>query len=473
MNAAARQSWLVARRELRERSRSAAFRASVLLMVLGVAAAILLPNLISSGGGTKDVGLAGSAPAGLSQAIQDQGNAVGTKTRIRSYDTVAAGEAAVRSGKVDVLVVDANRLEWRRRADEKLKTVVTGAIQLVALQQRAAAAGISPQALGGLLTPVTVTNVELGQVAGRGPDDETAALVMTLLLFWAVTVYGAMVMGGVVEEKSSRVVEVLLARMPARNLLAGKIVGIGLLGLAQMAVTALVAIVAVTTVGSFDVPAVRGAVIAWAVVWFLLGYALYATVFGALGSLASRTEDTQSVAGPVSTILILGYFVSFATIGSPDAVWARIVSFVPAFSPFALPNRIAMGGASWWEPVAAAGVTIAAIAGLVVLGGRIYTAAILHSGPTLKLREAWQASTGRSTSAEVIGAAPAPEPSGPAVRPAARMDVRRGAAALAVGFAAGGAVIAATRDVIIGVAVGAVAFTLATRIAKAHPHVPR
>ena len=100
-----------------------------------------------------------------------------------------------------------------------------------------------------------------------------------------------MVLSGVVEEKSSRVVEVLLARMPARSLLAGKIAGIGLLGLGQIAVTALAALVAARTTDSFDLPAVRGSVLAWAVVWFVLGYALYATVFGALGSLASRPED--------------------------------------------------------------------------------------------------------------------------------------------------------------------------------------
>ena len=137
-----------------------------------------------------------------------------------------------------------------------------------------------------LLTPVPVTNVELGQVAGRSPDDETAAFIMTVLLFMAIATYGAMVLSGVVEEKSSRVVEVLLARIPARSLLAGKIAGIGLLGLAQIAATVGAALIAVTMISSVDLPAVRGAVLVWAVVWFVLGYALYATLFGAVGSLA-------------------------------------------------------------------------------------------------------------------------------------------------------------------------------------------
>ena len=140
----------------------------------------------------------------------------------------------MRDGEVDVLVVDAQRLEWQRRADEQLQAVVTGAIQLVAVHERAAAAGISPDDLLAMVAPVPVENVELGRVTGRSPDDETAAFVLTLVLFMAISTYGAMVLSGVVEEKSSRTVEVLLARMPARNLLAGKIAGIGLLGLAQI-----------------------------------------------------------------------------------------------------------------------------------------------------------------------------------------------------------------------------------------------
>ena len=121
----------------------------------------------------------------------------------------------------------------------------------------------------------------------------------------------------------------------------------------------------------------------------MLGYALYATLFGAVGSLASRPEDAQSVAGPISVILVLVYFVSFAAIGSPDTTWAHLVAWFPASAPIAMPTRIAMGAASWWDPLFAVALTGAAIAGLVVFGGRVYAGAVLHSGPTLKLRDAW------------------------------------------------------------------------------------
>ena len=383
------QSWLVAVREMRERSRSRAFRASLLVMLVAVVGVIVLPSLLDTEARTKDVGLAGSVPSELPSAIEDQSDAVGVTARVQRYDNLAAGEAAVRDGDIDVLVVDAQRLEWRSRTDEQLQAVVTGAIQLVAVQDRAAAAGIDSDVLAALVVPARVDNVELGLVAGRSPDDETAGLVMAVLLFLAITTYGSLVLSGVVEEKTSRVVEVLLARVPARNLLAGKVAGIGLLGLGQVAVTALAALAAMALVDSLDVPAARGTVIAWAVVWFVLGYALYAMVYGTLGSLASRTEDAQSVAGPVTVVLIVAYFASFAAIGSPDSLWATLFSFFPPTAPLVMPERIAMGATAWWEPVGAAALTVATIAGLVQLGGWVYARAILHTGPTLKLRDIW------------------------------------------------------------------------------------
>ena len=461
-----RQTWLVAAREIHERGRSRAFLASLLVMLLAVAAAIALPAMLGTGPGTKDVGLTGATPAGFTGAVQAQGDAVDTTIRIHHYDTRADGGAAVRDGDIDVLVVDARQLDWRTRADEQLKAVVTGAIQLVAVRDRAEAAGMDPEQLLAIVEPVPVINVELGQVEGRSPDDETAAFLMTMVLFFAISTYGAMVLSGVVEEKSSRTVEVLLARMPARNLLAGKIAGIGLLGLVQIAATAIVALVAASLADSFDVPAVRGSVIAWAIVWFVLGYTLYATVFGTLGSLASRTEDASSITGPVSIILVLAFIVSFAAIGSADTTWAQLVAWFPITAPLAMPNRIAMGAATWWDPAFAALLTIATIAGLVVVGGRVYTRAILHTGATLSLSEAWRgapepshpdvAVTTRSTEAKEVSAVQS-----------TKRQARTQLVLIVIAIAVGGVVFALAGDFVIGVAVGACVFALARQSMKA------
>ena len=473
-----RQVWLVALREIRERGRSRAFQASVAVMVLVVAAVIIVPSVLG-GSGTKNVGLAGKIPTGLTSAIRSQSDAVRVKTRIHPYRTPAAGEQAVRHGDIDVLVVDARQLEWQRRADEQLRAIVTGAIQLVAIRDRAAAAGIKPEQLLPIIAPVRIKSVQLGRVAGRSADDETAALVVNVLLLMVIATFGGLVLTGVVEEKASRVVEVLLARISARTLLAGKVAGIGLLGLAQVAVTALAALVATATVDSFNVPAARGAVIAWVVVWFVLGYALYAMVYGALGSLASRTEDAQSVAGPVTVVLMAGYFVSFAAIGSPNTLWATLVSFFPATAPFAMPTRIAMGATAWWEPIGAAALTVITIAGLVEFGGRVYAGAILHNGPTLQLRDAWHRAATPQTTAARIDSYRVDTP-GEARRstseeraatgtPTARMTDRltTGAVISVIAVVIGGATFLLAQDFIIGLAVGAACLAVATRLAKA------
>ena len=443
-----RQAGLVARREMRERSRSRAFRASVVLMVLAVAAMLILPTLLKPDG-TRDIGVTGPAPAALATTIGQQAHAAGITARVHPYTSLATGEKAVRNGRLDVLVAGPQRLEWRGKPDEQLKAVVTGAVQLATVRERADVAGISPGALAALLAPVSVTSVQLGSVPGRSPGDETAVLIMTAVLFFGISVFGQMVLTGVLEEKASRVVEVLLARIPARTLLAGKITGIGLLGLAQLGVTALAALVAVAAMPSIDVPAVRGTVLAWALIWFVLGYALYATVYGALGSLGSRVEDAQSVAGPVMVAMVVAYFASFAMIGQPGSAAAKVISYFPLTAPMAMPGRIAMGATAWWEPIAAAMLTLATIAGLVVLAGRIYTSAILHSGPALSLRDVWQGWAGTATpGTDLVGH---------------RVMI---AVLTGVGVVLGVAVAVFTHDVIIGVTAGAGFIAIATRMVR-------
>jgi ABC-2 type transport system permease protein len=142
----------------------------------------------------------------------------------------------------------------------------------------------------------------------------------------------------------------------------------------------------------------------------VLGYALYATVYGALGSLGSRAEDAQAVAGPVMVILPVAYFASFLMIAQPSSAAARAISYFPLTAPMAMPGRIAMGAAAWWEPALAIVLTLAATIGLVLLAGRIYTNAILHSGPRLSLHDAWRNAPASASDAAKAGIRPAATP---------------------------------------------------------------
>jgi hypothetical protein len=194
----------------------------------------------------------------------------------------------------------------------------------------------------------------------------------------------------------------------------------------------------------------------WVVVWFVLGYAIYATAYGAFGSLASRTEDAASIAAPVTTLLIVAYWASLAAVGGdPESGWAVLASFVPVTSPFAMPGRVALGVAAWWEPFAAAALALVAIAAIVTLAGRVYSGAILRTGGTVKLREAWSGPASRRRSAS----------SAHRDEPAADRSTQGVLVVIAV--AAGGVAYAVGRDVVLGVGVGAGTFAVATRVLKA------
>ena len=258
---------------------------------------------------------------------------------------------------------------------------------------------------------------------------------MTALLLMAIVIYGNLVLTGVVEEKSSRVVEVLLARMPARNLLAGKVAGIGLLGLAQFAVTALAALVATTVVDSVDVPAVerRRARLGGGVVRARLRPLRHGVRRARLARVTDRGRAERRRARSATCWSRLLGLVPRGQRRPRRAAGPGCSRCFPATAPLAMPGRIALGAATWWEPLVAVALTLAAIAGLVVFAGRVYTNAILHTGPTLRLRDAWH-SDDTSAVIDAIGRAPAvgstrrttPTHHGPANQiPVAARGVRR------------------------------------------------
>ncbi len=192
------------------------------------------------------------------------------------------------------------------------------------------------------------------------------------------------------EEKSSRVVEVVLSRVRPTELLAGKIAGIGSVGLAQFTVVAVAALAALALSDSAQAPQTTPGTIGWIVFWFVLGYGFYAVLYAAAGSLVSRQEEAQSMTFPITAILLVGYLFSLGTAESPDSLGALIGSFVPPTAPMVMTVRIANGGVPWWEIVLSVALMLATIYGMVQLAGRIYAGAVLRIGRRVKLKEAWR-----------------------------------------------------------------------------------
>ena len=217
------------------------------------------------------------------------------------------------------------------------------------------------------------------------------AFFAAMLLYGQLIGYGFCVAMGVVEEKSSRVVEVLLSAIRARHLLAGKVIGLGLLGLGQLLTVVTLGLVAATAVGAVEVDGDVIAAAALALVWFVVGYAFYACLFACAGALVPRQEELQSVTTPLTLVLLISFFISFAVLNDPDGTLAHVTAFIPMTAPIVMPARIALGEAPAGEVIAAIVVTLGAAAALIPLAGRIYSGAVLRTGSAVKLREAWQA----------------------------------------------------------------------------------
>jgi ABC-2 type transport system permease protein len=384
---------LVARRELVERARSRAFLASTLVTLVIVAFLIVGPRLFG-GDDTMTVGLTGRTPDGLREELEEQAAALDLDVEVRSYRTGEEAEAALTSDEADAVVAGGSQILWKADTDPQLEALLRGSLQRIDVQRRAAELRLDPAAATALLAPAKISSRSLEPVTPDVEARRQAAVVAMILLFVAINMYGSFVLMGVVEEKSSRVVEVLLARTEPPGLLAGKVLGIGLLGLVQIVLLGVVALTALAVLpeGDTPLPDIGVGLVGWLALWFILGYALYSMAYGAVGALASRMEDAQSAAGPLTMILLAGYFVTFATVTSSDTGPGSVaVGLIPLTAPFAMPMRLAVGAVALWEVVASIVFMLASIFGLARLAGRVYRGAILRVGAKVKLRDAWRA----------------------------------------------------------------------------------
>ena len=214
---------------------------------------------------------------------------------------------------------------------------------------------------------------------------------MVLILYGQLLTYGYWVAAGVVEEKSSRVVEVVLSAIRPTQLLAGKVIGLGLLGLGNLLLIVGIGLGAAGVTGALDIDGTVVGAAVLALAWFVVGYAFYACAFACAGALVSRQEDLQSTMTPLTLMILVSFFLSFAVRDNPDGLMAHILAFIPMTAPLTVPPRIATGDVPAWEIVASLAVTIGAAGLLIPLAARIYSGGILRTGSALKLREAWQA----------------------------------------------------------------------------------
>jgi ABC-2 type transport system permease protein len=381
-----RRTWVVALREIRERGGSRAYRISTVLGVLLVIALVLIPSLLEKST-TYHVGLTGTTPTGTVTELRAQARAVDHQLEVTRYPTLADGERAVRDKKIQVLLVNGNRLEWRIESNSTLTAAIANAIQAAHIRDQAAQLGITADELAQLLVPVTLTSRTLGAAHAADKDANTVGFIAVGFMYLAISFYAGFVLTGVVQEKANRVAEVLLARMPAREILAGKVLGIGTVGLAQLAAIGIAAGVTVAAMRSTDAPSIPADVLAWTCLWFVLGYLFYSVMYAALGATTSRIEDAQAAIAPITGLMLLSYFGVIYAEENPDAGLTVLLSYFPPTAPIVMTYRVAVHAVAGWQLLTSAAFMVLAMWGLIRLAGRIYSGALLRFGGRIPLRE--------------------------------------------------------------------------------------
>jgi ABC-2 type transport system permease protein len=381
--------WLVARREVLERTREKAFFIGTGVTILILCAIIFLPQVFGGGDSKVEVATASPQAAALARAAAEADDPFDVRITVRAVGSDAEARRLVRDGDADVAIVEGGRrLVERGGAPDG----GVAAIQAASRQRRAVEAlrssGADPSDAQRILAPPPLATESVDADADAR---QAFAFVALIVLYGQLISYGIWVATGVVEEKTSRIVEILLATIRPRELLSGKVLGIGLVGLGQLLFIGAVGLVIASASGEVDVGGRELSALPILLGWFVVGYALYACAFAIVGAIVPRQEDVQSTATPVMLAILASFFLSFQAISEPSGTLSQVLSFVPFSSPLVMPVRMIAGDVAAWEVLVALALALAAIGALVALAGRIYGNAVLQTGGKIGLMDAFRA----------------------------------------------------------------------------------
>jgi ABC-2 type transport system permease protein len=383
---------MVAGREIRERIRGRIFRIGTLVLLVAVAAAIVIPTLHhSSGGPTKQtVGVVGRLSPQLEQVVRAAGTASQDVVKVVPERSLAAAKTDLRSGKVDLAIVGGNRVLLNLPASASSSPADPSLVQTVAsylgVLKAYRAGGLTPRQAG-LVDNAKSAPVNTLQPSPKSTTTGTSVFGL-VLLFFMLTQYNTWILIGVMQEKSSRVVEVLLATVRPLQLLGGKVLGIGLVALGQAALVVGFALILAKAVGSNLLHGTGPLVLACQLLWLVLGYAFYCWVYAAAGSTAERQDQVQTLALPLSVPILVGYVfaLTVSSSGHPDLIF-KIFAYLPPTAPVCMPVLVGLSQVTWWEFGASVLISIAGTVGMAVFAARIYRRAVLQTGARVSIRQ--------------------------------------------------------------------------------------
>lgn len=391
-----RGTGLVTGRELLVGFRRRSYRITVAVLLLGGVAVAVVPRLVGSDEAPEyTLGVGGEAPAGFEAALSAVAEVLELKAKVRPFPDRAPAAAAVANGDVDAAIVwppgaaegedrEPPVLLQEARTAPALLAAVSNAAVASATTERLEAAGVPPERASTVLAAPPVTET-VDTPASTGQAAIGFAVVAFLYVF--ILTAGTQIATGVAVEKTHRIAESLLATLRASQLLAGKVIGIGVLSLVALLAVALPAAVAMATAEGLDVPAGATGQVLAGVAWFVLGYGLYATAYAALGALVERQEEVSGAVMPITMGLVVTYVLAVQAQASPDSPLAVATSLIPLTAPVVMPMRTAVSSVSLPEVLLSIAGVVATAVAFVRIGAVVYRRAIIRTGRRLKLRE--------------------------------------------------------------------------------------
>jgi len=419
--------WLILRSEFWRRVRSKAFILATLLVPVGfvvLAAAPALFGYLAEQTDERTIALVDETGTLADSLVAQSGDRITFRPTNASVDSV---RTAVRDGTYDgYLLLPASLLDGEGEATYysmeggglTLRAQIDRRMNRVVQERRLAAAGASESVLDIVRSEVEVATRKLSEGQGTTADSTLAytliGYIMALAIYFAVFIYGQYVMQGVIEEKSDRIVEVVVSSVRPFELLMGKVLGIGAMGLAQMVTWAMFGVGGLAAAGpvvalffspsdlgvapdasqeamaeaaGLSVPTIPLHLVVWFVLFFLGGFLLYAALFAAVGSAVERQQDAQNLLLPVMIPLILPVLFFVFIVESPNATASVVLSHVPLFSPILMVLRAAVTSVPTWEILLAFGLLVLTFLAMIWVAGRIYRIGILSYGKTPSLRE--------------------------------------------------------------------------------------
>ncbi len=381
---------LVAVREIRDRARARSFWVASVILLLGVAAAAIIPALVHGHQSTARVGIVGGQAAVLAQTVREAGLVSGTTVTVVPLPGLAAARARLHSGNLAAVLVGDREVLVKQQplgGSSSPGSTLSGALSQLGGLQR----------LYALLPPAAAGNIARHGIAlpvhglvppPRGLASRITGLAAAILIYVIILTYGVRITIGVGEEKASRVVEVLLTTLRPVHLLAGKVIGMGILAVAQIVAMVAVFLALGHAAGAVAVQGAAASVVLAGALWLVLGYAFYCTAYAAAGSLITRQADAYNASIPLQLPLILAYVLAYTVLYASGVNWFyHVLAYIPFTAPVAMPVLVAVGAAPAWELALSAAISLVATVGMARLAGTIYERAILRTGSRLRVRQ--------------------------------------------------------------------------------------